>query len=425
MASLGRLLSRIHHSLHTDFCPDANRWVHWMKHPLACLGVAAVIALACGLLVNSGAFAVFGLLATVGLLGAIWPRIAVAGLRCEVEFGRNRARPGEVVPVLLRIENRRPWPVWGLSLRRGFVDGTAATQGIALARVGGWSRAEYQWDFRPERRGTFPFEAPQVDTAFPFGLLHCFAPVSVRGELLVWPASVRLDGMPDAAEIQTREERFADRRIGDAGDILGTRPFREGDALRRVHWRQTARYGRLIVTERQAPAACAMRLIVDASAPSHTGNTGRATLESLLSTAASILEGLHRQHALVEVVVGSETFLVGAAANDLRRALDALARVPVSGIADHLPHGAPCALDCRTRLVTSMTITTDCAFARHLAHRHGGSQERYVLVHGGDCRHQHGHPVAGCDCHSWLDLSANEPLDEVLPGRWRRSCHVA
>lgn len=425
MASLGRLLSLVHHALHADFCPDANPWVHWMKHPLACLGVAAAIALACGLLVNSGAFAVFGLLAAVGLLGALWPRIAAAGLRCEVEFGRNRARPGEVVPVLLRIENRRPWPVWGLSLRRGFVDGTGAAQGIALARVGGWSRSEYQWDFRPEQRGTFPFEAPQVDTGFPFGLLHCFAPVTVRGELLVWPASVRLDGMPDAAEIQTREERFADRRIGDAGDILGTRPFREGDALRRVHWRQTARYGRLIVTERQAPAACAMRLIVDASASSHTGNKGQATLESVLSTAASILEGLHRQHASVDLVLGTETFLVGAAASDLRRALDALARVPVAGIADHSLHGAPCTLDRRTRLVTSMTITTDCAFARHLAHRHGGSRERYVLVHGGDCRHQHGHPVAGCDCHSWLDLSANEHLDEVLPGRWRRSCRVA
>ena len=427
MRNLVHLLSRLHDLLHTDYCPGANRWVEWLKHPLSCLGVAALVALTCGLLVNTYSLAIFALLIGVATLGVVWPRIAVRGLRCEVEFERTRARPGEQVSVLLRIENRWPFPVWGLSLRRGFVAGNVSSQGLALARVGAWCHTEFRWDFRPDHRGLYPFEPPRVDTGFPFGLLHAEAPVTVSGRLVVWPASVPLDGMPDSAEIHAREDILAERRIGDAGDMLGTRSFRDGDSLRRVHWGQTARYGRLIVTERQAPATCATRLVVDVARESHSGETGEATLELVLSTAASIVEGLHRQHAFVEALLGHEAFAIGTDARDLRRFLDALAEVPPGGVLSS-PGKSSCALDRKTRHLPSMTVTTECAFARHVAHRHGGGrgqgQERYVIVHGPACSHGHARPVAGCDCRSWLEVAASEPLAEVLPARWRRACHV-
>lgn len=423
MRKLVHLLSRLHEFLHTDYCPGVNRWVDWLKHPLSCLGLAALVALACGLLVNTASLALFALLAGVATLGILWPRIAVAGLRCEVEFERRRARPGEPVPILLRIENRWPFPVWGLSLRRGFVSGGRSSEGLALARVGAWSRTEFRWEFRPEQRGLYPLEPPRVDTGFPFGLIHAHAPVAVHGELLVWPASVPLRGMPDSAEIQAREDVFAERRAGDAGDVLGTRSFRDGDSLRRIHWGQTARSGRLIVTERQAPATCATRLIVDAARSSHSGDAGRETLELLLSTAASIVEGLHRQHALIEALLGAQTFVIGTDLRDLRKFLDALAAVPPEGLVSSAAGGG-CALDRRSRHLPSMTVTTDCGFARHVAHRHGRSQERYVIVRGEACSHSHPRPIAGCDCHAWLEVAASEPLAEALPPRWRRACHV-
>lgn len=423
MRFAARVLSWLHDVLHTDYCPDANRWVDWLKHPLSCLGLVALVALLCGILIDSYSLALFGLLAAIATLGVVWPKIAVAGLRCEVSFQRTRARPGELVPVLLRVQNRWPIPVWGLSLRRGFVSGTRASEGLALDRIPGWSFTEFQWDFRPDHRGCYPTEPPHVDTGFPFGLLHATAPVAVEGGLVVWPASVPLTGMPDSAEIHTREDFLSDRRIGDSGDIVGTRPFRDGDSLRRVHWQQTARYGRLIVTERQAPATCATRFVVDSTRASHAGPAGRETLESVLSIAASIVESLHRQHAFVEAVVGERTFAIGADARDLRRFLDTLAEIPADGTSGI--HDTGCLLDRRSRHLPGMTVTTDCGFARHLAHRHGRRQQRYILVHGSTCSHEHGRPIAGCDCRSWIDLGSAESLAVVLPGLWRRACHVA
>jgi uncharacterized protein (DUF58 family) len=416
LMALGRsLISASHGMLHHDFCPAANRYVYWLRHPLACLAVAAAVAGICGALVNPSALVLLAVLAGITALGLVWPAVAVRGLECDLSFSLPRVRIGEAVTVRLTIHNRSPWPVWGLSLRQGFARGENPEDGVALARIAGWSRTELDWTFVPRERGVFPFSAPHLDTGFPFGLLHATAPVRVFSELLVWPRSVALDAMPDAVESQSRENQLADRRTGDLGDLLGTRSFRAGDSLRRVHWRQTARHGRLIVTERQSPSSCAVHLTVDIANSSHRSCGAACTLETTLSLAASVIESLHRGHAYVECVVGDKRFGIGESQAELRQALDALARVP--------RHGAECpALKPRSsagpvRHLTSLRITGDVA-----ANTLGKTlRERLLIVSSPAAA---GDPQRAVLETSWLEVTSNECLEAVLPERWRRACLV-
>lgn len=403
-------------ALDHDFCPGANRWVYWMKHPLAPLIAAALVTLVCGFLVNPYAFLLFGGLLVVALLGTGWPLIAVRGLTAEAEFVSTRTRPGRPVTVRLRIRNRFPWPVWGLTVRKGFVQSRREDSGVALASLAGWAVTDFEWVFRPERRGVIPISRPEVDTAFPFGLIHASVPIEVQNELLVWPESVPLDAMPDAVEIHSREDHVTDRRTGDCGDIVGTRLFRDGDSLRRVHWAQTARHGRLIVTERQAPSMCAVRLQIDVTAT----NVDRPALEHVLAIGASLLESLHRQHAFVEVLLGPERFSVGASATDLRRVLDAFARIePSTGDVS----GRTCAFDRPSRLLSTIIVTTDRALQHHRGHHHVSRGERYVIVKTSrDVDAVEAAP--GCSCHAWIEVPVGEPLEQTLPSRWRKACHV-
>jgi uncharacterized protein (DUF58 family) len=416
-------LDRLHRALNHDFCPWANRWVYWLKHPLASVGLACVVAAACGLFVNPYAFVLLGVLVGVTLLGVFWPLAAVRGLRCEAEFLSSRCRAGEAVTVRLRIRNRWPWPTWGLSMRQGFADPDDPSSGISFARIGGWTETEFEWTFRPHRRGVFPIGTAQIDTGFPFGLVHARTVVSMRNQLIVWPRSITLDAMPDAVEIHSREESFAERRVGDCGDILGTRPFRQGDSLRRVHWGQTARCGRLVVAERQAPAMCAVLLQVDVDLESHRVDASTSTLETTLSTAASILESLHRQHAYVEVRLGDSRHPVGPSFNQLRQVLDAMARIPVTGE----PHASgECLFDHPSRMLTTINVTTNVAFSRHMEHQHGRSGQRYVVVRSpSDNGTKHLPVVDGCDCRAWVELETDKSWESSLSRQWREACHVA
>jgi len=418
LAAVERSLERAHGVLNYDFCPWANRWVYWMKHPLACMLAAAVVAVCCGLFVNPIAFAILGVIVSVTALGSAWPWITVRGLTAEAEFIQSRCRVGQSVVVRLRVTNRFPWPAWGLSIRKGFHDNTDETGGIALARVNGWSETEFEWLFTPESRGVYPTSPPKVDTAFPFGIWHALVDIQVRNELVVWPQSVALDAMPDAAEIQTREDQLTDRRAGYCGDMLGIRPFREGDSLRQVHWLQTARTGRLIIIERQSPATCAIRLVVDVDHNRHLFGE-HSSLEQTLSVAASVLESLHREHAFVELVVHERLIPVGESQGDLRQGLDALARVPVEGIrCDH-----SCHFDHLSHKLPTIAVTTDLALAHHRGHHHKNIGERYIVVRTNQVESLEP-TLPGCDCHAWVEISVDETVSEVFPNRWRRACHA-
>lgn len=189
----------------------------------------------------------------------------------------------------------------------------AATKGATrerpawrLARVAGWATTEFEWSFIPRCRGEYPSQPPRLVTGFPFGLRHASRPVTVEQPLLVWPQIVPLETLLDAAETRPSDDFCSDHRVGDSGDMTGTRPFRDGDSLRRVHWAQTARHGRMIVCERQAPAQSAIRVEFDSDQHLHRGSGGNSTLEWSIRLAASICAAYHRENAHVECCFGHE-----------------------------------------------------------------------------------------------------------------------
>ena len=292
--------------------------------------------------------------------------------------------------------------------------------------VGGWSVGHVSWSFHPERRGRYPLEPPFIDTGFPFGLYFAKRPVHCENQLTVWPQRVRLNELPDAVEIESREDRTSDRRVGDVDDVLGTRSFRQGDSLRRVHWAQSARQGRLIVCERQRPISCALRLVLDLAPPHRAGEGRERSLERLLRVAASIVESMHAQHFLVECLIGSQNFAVGPAVSDLRQCLDAIATIPAEGIPACEHHGTCCGPAGRHRALSEFVLTTQRGWAEQLHGRHWSENHHYVVIGApatpmpASCQ-DHAH----CVCRPWLETSDDGDVLADLPLRWRRACRVA
>ncbi len=408
-------LRRTSRMLHYDFCPSANSRVYWLKHPLVVLTVIALVALAVGVLVNPYAYILFAVAAVVIGSGIVWPLIVVRGLGAEVEMLSAHCRVGEMAVIRLRLQNRWLFPVFGLSLQRGFLTTGVAHDGVALASLPPCGTVECEWLFYPARRGVYPSEPPVLETAFPFGIFTRGTPARLRGQLIVWPETVPLTSVPDACEIDSREERVPGRRVGEAGDMIGTRDFRDGDSLRRVHWAQTARMGRLIVSERQAFTSCALSVVLDVRAESYRGLHAES-FETAISIAASLVESLHRQHAHVELTAGDQHVLIGESAHELRNGLDCLARLPAGGVVG--VRGGELSSP-RLRRAT-FAVTSRQAYDRHLAQGHHASEQQFIVI----CSEEHRHEVSTCGCLPRFEVTCERPLADQLPALWTRACHA-
>lgn len=219
-------LQRTNTALSHDFCPGANRWVYWLKSPLWSLLLASGISLLCGVFLKTEALFITAILLVIAAVGVALPWLAMRGIDVHLTFDAQRGRVGQAVLVRLRVRNR--WPIWGLSLMSRFrCAGYERHRRRRVAGRSGWSTAEYSWSFVPKVRGCYPLVAPEIETGFPFGLYRACRKATVDGHVVVWPKTVMLAGLPDAVESNQSDDQLADRRVGDFGDMLGTRAFRQ------------------------------------------------------------------------------------------------------------------------------------------------------------------------------------------------------
>ncbi|MGA3007468.1 MAG: DUF58 domain-containing protein [Opitutaceae bacterium] len=180
-----------------------------------------------------------------------------------------------------------------------------------------------EWVFRPARRGALRLELAGVGSLFPFGFLKKTLGSDVRSEVLVWPAPVeyRSWGGALAKQPQGGERRT---RAGGGTDLLALRHYEPGDSHRLIHWKASARLGKLVVRQFAEEDAEGFALWLQTPAEVWT----RAEpFERLVSFAATLAEDLFRAGKLWWAVVNDEPPLAVRRASDLEEFLDQLAVV--------------------------------------------------------------------------------------------------
>ena len=123
-------------------------------------------------------------------------------------------------------------------------------------------RTSYRHTF--VRRGLYTLTGYRVATKFPFALFRKSRDVDAPLEVLVYPARVHVPKPPPRAA--TRGDAIADR-LGRRGEFFGLREHRSGDDRRDVHWKSSARTGRLLVREYEDELARRVVIAVDNALP--------------------------------------------------------------------------------------------------------------------------------------------------------------
>ncbi|HEX6898131.1 MAG TPA: DUF58 domain-containing protein [Thermoanaerobaculia bacterium] len=135
-------------------------------------------------------------------------------------------------------------------------------------------------------RGHHRFPHVHVSSLFPFGFFRKGVRYRVDFELLVYPELFPAGGSrPDESE-QMGDE--ASRRGGAGHDLHSLRQFRWGDDPRGIHWKQTARTGELIYTERAAERSRRLSILFDNGVGKLEDAAGQSRFERLVSETATI-----------------------------------------------------------------------------------------------------------------------------------------
>jgi uncharacterized protein (DUF58 family) len=416
--------------LNHDFCPWANRYVYWLKQPIGWFMLAAAAALLIGVSVAHQVLAVFAAIVVVIVLGVAWPWIGMQGISCGLSFDRKRASEGSSVLVRITVVNRWPWPVWGLTVERGFfltrMDSAEQIPAACLARIPAWSRTTFTWDFEPQRRGRYPTEAPRIASGFPFGIWQGHRQITVENELLVWPRMASLRSIPPIHGRAPAVGGTPTRFVGHEGDMSGLRSFRDGDSLRHVHWAQTAKHDRLVVCERQTTGRRRVHLILDGHSEAHPSQ-GANSLEELIRVGASIGRQFHAHHANVDVRLGRHLVVVTPGSQGLDRLLDALAIwFPLDDPeAKSMPGFG---VDDRSLLVV---VTTDHGARRWKSQLSRSRSAQLVILRFGtqddaqqteeQCRQSAQGQLEARP--SWLELDGRDDVLARLVRGWERICH--
>jgi uncharacterized protein (DUF58 family) len=145
-------------------------------------------------------------------------------------------------------------------------------------------------------RGKYILGPVRISTRFPFGLFGRSISVPERDTIYVYPRLGRLtrNWLARHRQALAGSDR-RERRPGPEGDFYGIREWRSGDAMRLVHWRSSARTGKLVVRQFEQPRNRDVAVILDLWQREKAGPTDRENVELAVSFAATVLSDLCRR----------------------------------------------------------------------------------------------------------------------------------
>ena len=237
-------------------------------------------------------------------------------------------------------------------------------------------------------RGRYRFDAVRAVFEDPFGLAHAEQDLGAESTLLVYPRLVELERVFSELGVTLAGGHVVLRRTAGF-DLHSVREYQQGESLRKVHWRTTAKRGELMVKELEDMPHDEIAVLLDADSRAVVGES----FDVQVRAAGSILRAnaLRGRRALLSITSSPpETCQVGSIDSEWRSALELLAAAEPTGkdaLARFLERDASPALQAVELVVVTAALEPqlvdallDRAFARRprlaRARRRGELQRR-------------------------------------------------
>jgi uncharacterized protein (DUF58 family) len=245
-----------------------------------------------------------------GYVAAIWwiallallfyrPRVSLVARLAE------RTSAGEVMPIDIEVTQHsafRGADLVVLPHDLPMAIDAEPSDGVALPDLARGEAARVRLGLRCMKRGKHIVRGFRVESGFPFGILRSRRTFIEPRPILVYPRFAPLTRLklPTGRRYQPGGVALASE-LGESFEYLGNREYRDGDNIRDIDWRATARMQRPIVREWVEEYMMRVAVILDTHIPHASPPIREEAFERAVSVAAAVSDFMARQDYLVDL----------------------------------------------------------------------------------------------------------------------------
>ena len=346
-----------------------------------CLLAAGLAAALCSFVLNErDLLRVSVFVVALPILVCLLTAVARVGLHAQRQINPIRTPVGGRAEVTLHITSTGRLPTGGLLVSDGVPYSLGGKPRFVIEHLPRHTGTRLRYHVQPVLRGIQQLGPLKATITDPFGLAEFERELAHTSRLIVVPRVVKLVGVPGGSGLGSGDDGSVRLNAGQGEDDAIVRPYRQGDDLRKVHWRSTAKRDEMMVRVEERPWRGGTTVLLDHRAAAHRGTGANSSLEWAVSFAASVCLHLHRYGQRIKLVTESGGLIVrdsGDGTHNDHAVLDALAGLqatPTTTMDSARDPGSG------QELIAILGATTSEALSTLIGHRSRGTRSLAVLL---------------------------------------------
>lgn len=219
-------------------------------------------------------------------LAYVWSRLNLRGLEVTVQRPTDRLQEGGHFEERITVTNRSFFTKLWLEVEDlSDLPGHTSRRIITVAPR---SERSFRTVSCCGRRGLYRIGPVRVTAGDPFGFFRAVRHFGEPQHVLVYPRAIELPAYSVPPAHLPGEGRFRRPTNALTPNAASVRDYRPGDSLNRIHWRSTARTGKLMVKLFELDPTSDIWVVLDLHGPAQAGEGDDGTEEHGVRIAASV-----------------------------------------------------------------------------------------------------------------------------------------
>lgn len=275
--------------------------------------ILALLALLGGLVTGRDIlFTITYLLGLLLIISFIWAWANINRTHLSRVTRVRRTQVGKPLEERFAVRNTSRIPKLWLEVR-DFSEVSAHMTSQVVTNLGG--KASYIWRTTTicQQRGRYRLGPISLSSSDPFGLFPMHRDLSPTSHVVVYPMTVDIYQFVLPTGVLPGGDALRRRTHYITTNASGVREYAPGDSFNRIHWKSTARRGRLIVKEYELDPMADIWIVPDMSRMEQV--VRRRPMNESTSTGAHLAPGWSAQKDELKIPETTEEYVVTAAAS--------------------------------------------------------------------------------------------------------------